>query len=54
MLFARVDDAVADQLEAAGLLFYRMGKSTIRLVTSWQTTHDDVERALATFEAALA
>ena len=54
MLFAHVDDAVADQLEAAGLLFYRMGRGTIRLVTSWQTTHDDVEQALAAFEAALA
>ena len=54
MLFAHVDDAAADQLEAAGLLFYRMGRGTIRLVTSWQTTHDDVEQALAAFEAALA
>ena len=43
MLFAAlVDDATADQLEAASLLFYRMGRGTIRLVTSWQTTEDDV------------
>ncbi len=54
MLFAYVDDAVADQLEAAGLLFYRMGRGTIRLVTSWQTTADEIEQALAAFESALA
>jgi threonine aldolase len=53
MLFAIVDDNVADQLEAAGLLFYRMGRGTIRLVTSWQTTEEDIEGALAAFEAAL-
>ena len=53
MLFAYVDDAAADQLEAAGLLFYRMGRNTIRLVTSWQTTAEDVAQTLAAFEAAL-
>jgi threonine aldolase len=53
MLFARVDEAAADQLESAGLLFYRMGPGVIRLVTSWQTTSDEVEAALAAFEAAL-
>jgi threonine aldolase len=51
MVFARVSDETADRLEAAGLLFYRLGAETIRLVTSWQTTPDDVERALATFAA---
>jgi threonine aldolase len=53
MLFASVDDKAADQLEAAGLMFYRMGRDTIRLVTSWQTTPEDVEAALAAFEQAL-
>ena len=53
MLFAYVDDDAADQLEAAGLLFYRMGRGTIRLVTSWQTTPEDVDEALAAFDAAL-
>ena len=53
MVFAYVDDATADQLEAAGLLFYRMGRGTIRLVTSWQTTVKDIEVALAAFETAL-
>ena len=38
---------------AAGLLFYRMGRGAIRLVTSWQTTADDVDGALAAFAAAL-
>jgi threonine aldolase len=52
MLFAYVDDKAADQLEAAGLLFYRMGRGTIRLVTSWQTTSEDIELALAAFESA--
>ena len=53
MLFARVDDPAADRLEAAGLLFYRMGPrgrdGVIRFVTSWQTTDVDVDRALAAF-----
>ena len=53
MLFARVDDSASDQLESAGLLFYRMGTGVIRLVTSWQTTADDVEAALEAFAAAL-
>ena len=49
MVFARVDDPTADRLEAAGLLFYRMGRGVIRFVTSWQTTDEDVDRALAAF-----
>lgn len=53
MLFAKVDDRVADRLEAAGLLFYRLGGGTIRLVTSWQTTSDDVDRTVEAFAAAL-
>ena len=54
MLFARVGDAVADALEVGGLQFYRMGDGVIRLVTSWQTTDDDVDRALEQFTAAVA
>ena len=54
MLFARVDEAAVTKLESAGLLFYEIAPGEIRLVTSWQTTDDDVERALAAFEAALA
>jgi threonine aldolase len=42
-------DAAAD----AGLLFYRMGPTTVRLVTSWQTTADDVAQAAARFSEAV-
>jgi threonine aldolase len=53
MLFARVDDDVADALGAAGVRFYRMGAGTIRMVTSWQTTAEDVDATLTTFADAL-
>jgi threonine aldolase len=36
-------------LEAAGLLFYRIRPGLIRLVTSWQTVDDDVDRTLERF-----
>ncbi|MGA9277250.1 threonine aldolase family protein [Ilumatobacter sp.] len=48
MLFARMSDDVATELEAAGLLFYRMPGS-IRLVTSWQTSDADIDAALDRF-----
>jgi threonine aldolase len=53
MLFAEVSDDVADALETAGLLFYRIEPGLIRLVTSWQTSEDDVDAALSAFETAL-
>lgn len=53
MLFAQVDDDTATALERSGLLFYRIRPGVIRLVTSWQTTEDDVDRALAAFARAL-
>ncbi|HTH07457.1 MAG TPA: beta-eliminating lyase-related protein [Ilumatobacteraceae bacterium] len=53
MAFARVGDDVADRLEGDGLLFYRMGGGVIRLVTSFQTTLDDVGEVLARFDRAL-
>lgn len=53
MAFARVDIALADRLEAAGLLFYRMGPDTIRLVTSFQTTLDQVDDVLGRVRSAL-
>ena len=53
MLFARLPGEAIERLEAAGLLFYRMGPGTIRLVTSWQTTAEDVQVALNEFENAL-
>ena len=46
MAFARIDDELADRLDGAGLLFYRTAPGTIRLVTSFQTTDDDVDDAL--------
>ena len=53
MLFVRVDDAVATRLEAANLLFYRMGAGLVRFVTSFQTTDAEVDDALARISAAL-
>ncbi len=53
MLFVRVSDHVATELERAGLLFYRMADS-IRLVTSWQTSETDVDAALDRFRAVCA
>jgi threonine aldolase len=53
MAFARVDDATADRLEAGGLDFYRMGEGTIRLVTSFQTTDEEVDGALAVFASSV-
>jgi hypothetical protein len=45
---------VIDRLLADDLLFYRMGDTTIRLVTSFQTTDDDVTETLHRFSLALA
>jgi threonine aldolase len=42
-------DAVAD----AGVLFYRMSPTSVRLVTSWQTTSDDVTEAGRRFREAV-
>jgi threonine aldolase len=53
MAFLRVGDAVADELESLGLLFYRMGHGVIRFVTSWQTTPDDVHEVLRRVDKAL-
>ena len=53
MLFARLDPAAADRMADAGLLFYRMSDDTIRLVTSFQTTDDEVDEALLRIKAAL-
>jgi threonine aldolase len=54
MLFARLEPAAADRMAEAGLLFYRMSTDTIRLVTSFQTTDDEVDDALLRIKAALA
>lgn len=44
--FAYVDDAVADRFESAGIRFYRTAPRTIRFVTSFRTTFDEVDDAL--------
>ena len=54
MLFIRVDPAVADRMADSGLLFYRMAADVVRLVTSFQTTDDEVDTALNRIESALA
>lgn len=54
IVFAAIPDDVATELEAKGLLFYRIAPGVIRLVTSWATTDDDVDIALDRISAALA
>jgi threonine aldolase len=54
MVFARVEPAVADRMAEEGLLFYRMSNDTIRLVTSFQTTDDEIDDALSRTKTALA
>ena len=53
MLFVRVDPAVADRMADSGLLFYRMAADVVRLVTSFQTTDEEIDTALARIESAL-
>ena len=53
MLFLRVDPGAADRMADSGLLFYRMAADVVRLVTSFQTTDEEVETALARIESAL-
>ncbi|MFP5486696.1 MAG: threonine aldolase family protein [Acidimicrobiia bacterium] len=51
MLFVELPDDRIVELERQGLLFYRMGPGRLRLVTSWATTPDQIEDALARFRA---
>lgn len=53
MLFLRVAPAVADRMADSGLLFYRIATDVVRLVTSFQTTDDEVDIAVARIEASL-
>ncbi|MGD9997970.1 MAG: low specificity L-threonine aldolase [Ilumatobacteraceae bacterium] len=53
MIFVRVADEVMDRLERSGLLFYRMGPGMLRFVTSFRTTDDEVDDAIARIAAAL-
>lgn len=45
-IFAVLPDAMADRLESAGILFYRWGDGSVRLVTSFAITDADVDRFL--------
>jgi threonine aldolase len=54
MLFVRIEAGAIDRMADAGLLFYRMSSDTIRLVTSFQTTVEDVDEALLRIKTAMA
>jgi threonine aldolase len=54
MLFARLEPAAADRMAELGVLFYRQTTDTVRLVTSFQTTDDEIDDALSRIKAALA
>jgi len=54
MAFVELPAAAIDAATDAGVLCYRMRETSVRLVTSWQTTADDVTRAAATFRDAVA
>lgn len=53
MAFVRMDREVWTAWADQGVLFYDMGPDTIRLVTSWQTTPEEVQRALSRLDRAL-
>jgi threonine aldolase len=52
MAFVELPAPAIDAATAAGLLFYRMGPTAVRLVTSWQTTPDDITEAARRFREA--
>jgi threonine aldolase len=53
MAFVELAAPAIDAAAEAGLLFYRMGPTSVRLVTSWQTTADDVTEAGSRFREAV-
>jgi threonine aldolase len=53
MAFVELPASAIDAAAEAGLLFYRMGPTSVRLVTSWQTTVEDIKEACAVFREAL-
>jgi threonine aldolase len=53
MAFVDLPEAAIDAAAEAGLLFYRMAPTRVRLVTSWQTTAEDVKEAAARFREAV-
>jgi threonine aldolase len=54
MAFVELPAAAADRLTDAGILCYRMTETSVRLVTSWQTTAEDVAGAADGFRRAVA
>ncbi len=54
MAFVRLEPAVWQAWADTGVLFYDLGPDTVRLVTSWQTTPDDIAEVLRRFDAAVA
>ena len=53
LAFVEMPAAALDAAAEAGVLFYRMAPDLARLVTSWQTTRDDVLQAGAIFREAV-
>jgi threonine aldolase len=53
MAFVDLPEPAIDAAAEAGLLFYRMGPTSVRLVTSWQTTADEVAKAGALLREAV-
>jgi threonine aldolase len=53
MAFVELPAAAADRLPDAGIRCYRMTETSVRLVTSWQTSSEDVALAGAGFREAL-
>ncbi|HET7068385.1 MAG TPA: beta-eliminating lyase-related protein [Nocardioides sp.] len=53
MAFVELPAPAADALPEVGILCYRMSPTSVRLVTSWQTTADDVQQAVARFGEAV-
>jgi threonine aldolase len=52
LAFVELSAAAAEALPDAGILCYRMTETSVRLVTSWQTTADDVLEAASGFRRA--
>src|SRR3712207_182462 len=53
MAFVDLPAPAIDVVAGAGVLFYRMSPTSVRLVTSWQTTADDVIEAGTRFREAV-
>lgn len=53
MAFLELPAPAIDAAAEAGVMFYRMDPTTVRLVTSWQTTIEDVAEAGARFREAV-